>query len=141
MRSSIKTLGIAALIGVITTGIACDIDRPIGQSGLVRLTRAQINYYMIALERYRADVGDYPSTAEGLEALHTAPGGQLSWKGPYLQKELENDAWGRPYTYRYPGRHGDKPDIVSYGRDGVPGGSGLDEDIASWALANDRPTL
>jgi general secretion pathway protein G len=55
-----------------------------------------------------------------------------NWQGPYLQKEIENDPWQHPYVYRFPGEHGDEPDIVSYGADGQPGGDGINADIVSW---------
>ena len=42
------------------------------------------------------------------------------------------DPWGRPYTYKFPGEHGDEPDIISYGADGQPGGEGINADIVSW---------
>jgi general secretion pathway protein G len=49
-----------------------------------------------------------------------------------LQKELGNDPWGHPYLYKYPGEHGEDPDVMSYGADGKPGGTGNDADIVSW---------
>ena len=54
------------------------------------------------------------------------------WNGPYIEKEIPKDPWGHDYVYRFPGEHGDGPDIVSLGRDGQPGGEGFDADIVSW---------
>ena len=69
---------------------------------------------------------------QGLQALRQRPEAVENWQGPYLQKEIENDPWQHPYVYRFPGEHGDEPDIVSYGADGQPGGDGINADIVSW---------
>jgi general secretion pathway protein G len=61
-----------------------------------------------------------------------APPGATSWNDPYLtKKEVPNDPWGRPYTYRSPGEHGPF-DIASLGADNQLGGTGENEDITSW---------
>lgn len=96
------------------------------------LARRNINEFLTGLERYKADTGTYPTNAQGLRALRERPDGVESWHGPYLAHELHNDPWGRPYVYRYPGEHGDQPDIASYATDGRPGGDGVDRDIVSW---------
>ncbi len=83
-----------------------------------------------AAELFKLDVGRFPSTAEGLNALVqkvNAPG----WNGPYLRKGLPADPWGNPYRYESPGRHGDI-DIYSYGSDNAPGGDGERADIGNW---------
>jgi general secretion pathway protein G len=77
-----------------------------------------------ALQMYLLDVGRYP---DSLESLIQNPGVD-AWNGPYLQKELPNDPWGKAYQYRYPGMHGDY-DLFSLGPDGADGG---DDDIVSW---------
>ena len=82
------------------------------------------------LDAFRLDVGRYPSTSEGLNALVTNPGVE-GWNGPYLKKGLPNDPWKKPYQYQAPGEHGDY-DIVSYGADGAPGGEGESKDVTSW---------
>jgi general secretion pathway protein G len=85
-----------------------------------------------ALQLFSFDVGRYPSTSEGLEAMIRNPGNMESWRGPYLAKaELPKDPWGKPYVYRCPGQHGDF-DLFSYGPDGVEGGEGENADIANW---------
>lgn len=93
--------------------------------------RAQIQNFGSALDALRLDVGRYPSSEEGLRALREKPSGMEAWKGPYLQKEVPADPWGKPYVYRCPGQNGDY-DILSYGQDGVEGGEGNNEDIVSW---------
>lgn len=91
---------------------------------------AQIELIGQGLDHFRLDVGRYPTTQEGLNALATNPGIE-KWEGPYLKKALPNDPWGKPYRYQCPGSHGDY-DLYSYGRDDAPGGDGEDKDISSW---------
>ena len=97
----------------------------------LRTTKAQIELFGTALDTFRLDVGRYPTTDEGLQALRQKPGGLERWDGPYLRKELPLDPWSKPYAYRSPGEHG-AYDIVSYGADGTPGGEGDNRDITSW---------
>ena len=97
----------------------------------LRTTKAQIELFGTALDTFRLDVGRYPTTDEGLQALRQKPGGLERWDGPYLRKELPLDPWSKPYAYRSPGEHGPY-DIVSYGADGTPGGDGDNRDITSW---------
>jgi general secretion pathway protein G len=97
----------------------------------LKAARAQIELFATALDTFRLDVGRYPTTEEGLQALRQKPGGLERWDGPYLKKELPLDPWSKPYNYKSPGDHGPY-DITSYGADGVPGGDGDNRDIASW---------
>ncbi|HTP85512.1 MAG TPA: type II secretion system major pseudopilin GspG [Bryobacteraceae bacterium] len=94
--------------------------------------RTQINGFMTALGTYKLDTGTYPTTEQGLHALREKPEGVNGWQGPYLQKDLPKDPWKSDYVYKFPGDHGDEPDIISYGLDGKPGGEGNDKDITSW---------
>jgi general secretion pathway protein G len=105
-----------------------------GQADKARKTaaRAQINAYLTALGSYKLDTGNYPTTEQGLQALRTKPENVNGWQGPYTDKEIDNDPWGHPYLYRFPGEHGDEPDLISYGADGQPGGDGINADIVSW---------
>ena len=57
----------------------------------------------------------------------------MNWAGPYLQQDIQPDQWNRPLLYKYPGEHGDEPEIVSLGADGQPGGEGENADIVSWS--------
>jgi type II secretion system protein G len=84
--------------------------------------RATIRFVAAALERYRADTGAYPTTAQGLAPLWAAPPGVAGWAGPYVP-ELDLDPWGAPYRYCSPGRrHADGFDLASWGPDGAEGG-------------------
>ncbi len=97
----------------------------------LKATRAQIELFATALDTFRLDVGRYPTTEEGLQALRQKPGNLDRWDGPYLKKDLPLDPWNKPYVYKSPGDHGPY-DITSYGADGVPGGDGDNRDINSW---------
>ena len=93
--------------------------------------KAQIALFEEALDQFRLDIGRYPTTSEGLEALVNNPGIE-GWDGPYLKKKkIPKDPWGRNYHYQFPGSHSEY-DIISYGRDGNPGGEGEDRDINNW---------
>ena len=81
-----------------------------------------------ALEIYKLDVGRFPSTEEGLDALTKKPGSANGWSGPYLKGGLPSDPWGNPYRYASPGANGGI-DIISLGADGAPGGEGENADI------------
>ena len=96
-----------------------------------RGAKGQIALLESAVDTYRLDIGRYPTTEQGLEALRENPGGLDKWDGPYLRKELPLDPWGNPYVYESPSEHGEYA-IVSYGADGSPGGEGYDMDIVSW---------
>jgi len=78
------------------------------------------------LDLFKLDVGRYPSTDEGLDALVKAPSGVRGWNGPYVKGDIPLDPWGRPYRYTL---QNGKVEIVSFGANGAPGGEGEDADI------------
>lgn len=87
----------------------------------------------LPLTSYRIHMGDYPSTAEGLQALITPPSSRSSqWHGPYLaDAKLPVDPWGEPYVYRYPGaRNKTSYDVFSKGPDRA---EGTQDDIGNWS--------
>ena len=96
-----------------------------------RGAKGQIALLESAVDTYRLDIGRYPTTEQGLQALRVRPDGVDKWDGPYLSKELPLDPWGNPYVYESPSEHGDYA-ILSYGADGKLGGEGIDMDIVSW---------
>lgn len=96
-----------------------------------KTARTQIEMLGQALDSYRLELGQYPNTTQGLNALITNPGVE-GWDGPYLKKEkVPDDPWKNPYHYQSPGTHGDY-DLFSYGADNAPGGEGKNKDINSW---------
>jgi general secretion pathway protein G len=92
----------------------------------------QIEELGAGLDLYHLEVGRYPTSDEGLQALAAAPTGVAGWNGPYLKKkDVPVDPWGNDYHYKYPGENGDY-DLYSLGRDNVDGGEGEDADVVSW---------
>jgi general secretion pathway protein G len=98
----------------------------------VTATKAQIGSFMSALDTYKMDVGSFPTTERGLQALRVRPADVPQWGGPYLAKDVPLDPWGRPYMYKYPGENSEDPEVISYGADGQVGGDGVNGDIVSW---------
>jgi general secretion pathway protein G len=98
----------------------------------VTKARGDIHNFMTALASYKLDTGTYPSTEQGLAALRVKPGDVEQWAGPYIMQDVSKDPWQHEYIYKFPGEHGDEPDIISLGQDGKPGGEGFEADIVSW---------
>ncbi|MCI4624719.1 MAG: type II secretion system major pseudopilin GspG [Candidatus Magnetoovum sp. WYHC-5] len=114
---------LAALVGPKLIG---NVDK-----AKIKAAKAQIELLSQGLDQFRLDVGRFPSTAEGLQALVANPGVE-DWEGPYLKKPtVPKDSWNKEYAYKSPGTHGDY-DISSYGADGQEGGSKENQDINSW---------
>lgn len=126
----LELLVVMVIIGMLAGFVAPKFFAQIGKSE-VKTARAQIDALEKALDQYRLDVGRYPATEAGLAALNERPAAEAKWSGPYLKKAVPLDPWGRPYAYKHPGEHGEY-DLVSYGKDGQPGGSGEAEDITNW---------
>ncbi|MDD5330547.1 MAG: type II secretion system major pseudopilin GspG [Sulfuricella sp.] len=126
----LELLVVMVIIGLLAGYVAPRYFAQVGKSE-TKIARAQIDAFEKALDTYRLDVGRYPATEQGLDALMKRPPGLAKWQGPYLKKSVPLDPWGNPYLYKQPGDHGDY-DILSYGRDGKPGGQGEDADINNW---------
>jgi len=126
----IELLIVMVIIGLLAAFVA---PRFFGQEKKAKqkAAKGQIALLESALDTYRLDLGTYPTTEQGLQALREKPAGLDKWDGPYLRKELPLDPWGNPYVYESPSEHGDYG-IISYGADGKAGGEGTDMDIVSW---------
>ena len=127
----IVSLGILAM--VVAPRIMQDPEK-------AKVTRAKMDIEALstAVNRFKLDVGHYPTAEQGLAALVTAPSNAedaARWsKGGYLEKKkVPKDPWGHEYVYASPGVHGDF-DITSYGADGQAGGEDFNADINSWEL-------
>ena len=133
-QAGVTLIEMMVVVTIIALFAALVLPKMIGQADKGRKTaaRAQINAYLTALGSYKLDTGVYPTTEQGLEALRVKPEGINNWQGPYTDKDISNDPWGHAYLYKFPGDHGDDPDIISYGGDGQPGGDGINADIVSW---------
>jgi len=126
----IELLIVMVILGILAALVGPRMFGKVGKSKQ-KAAKAQIALFESAMDIYRLDVGKYPTTDQGLEALRVKPDGVEKWDGPYLPKEVPMDAWGNPYVYQSPGEHGDY-DIISLGADGETGGEGEDVDIVSW---------
>ena len=119
------------LVAVAIVGLLIGLVGPAAmrqlQSSRVKTTEAQIAQIRAALDIFLIDTGRYPSDAEGLGALVTAPAGMVGWNGPYLRDgKLPADPWGGAFIYVL---EGGEVRVVSLGADGQAGGTGLDADI------------
>jgi general secretion pathway protein G len=127
----IELLVVVVIIGLLAALVGPRLFGRVGKSKQAA-AQAQIELFGVALDNFRLDVGRYPTTEAGLEALQANPGLD-GWDGPYLKKEVPPDPWGNPYVYSSPGEHGEY-DLISHGADGAPGGEGENADIVSWQL-------
>jgi general secretion pathway protein G len=124
----LELLIVIAIIGLLAAYVGPRYFSQLGKSER-STAKAQIEGLGKALDAYRLDTGHYPSTEQGLAALVTRPGDEPKWNGPYLQKQVPPDPWGRAYMYRSPGQGGDF-DLSSNGKDGQPGGDGDGADVS-----------
>jgi general secretion pathway protein G len=126
----IEILVVLVLIGIVLGIVGGNF---IGKGEKAKADAAKIEIGQIAqtLDLYKLEVGRYPSSQEGLQALISAPAGVANWNGPYWKKSsVPKDPWGNEYKYASPGSKGPY-DIVSLGADGKEGGEGPDKDISS----------
>lgn len=126
----IELLVVLAIIGLLAGLVGPNVLKQLG-GAKTKTAKVQIKDIEQALEMYKLDVGQFPSTSEGLDALVHKPGNADGWNGPYLKSGVPKDPWKNEYQYKYPGEHGEI-DILSLGQDGSPGGEGEDSDVGSW---------
>jgi general secretion pathway protein G len=126
----LELLVVLVIIGLLAGYVAPRYFSQVGKSE-IKAAQAQINSLEKALDHYRLDIGRYPSTEQGLKALMERPQNEAKWQGPYLQKALPLDPWGRAYLYKSPGEHGEF-DLWSLGKDGQQGGTGEGADVTNW---------
>jgi general secretion pathway protein G len=127
----IELLVVLAIIGLLAGLVGPQVMKHLGESK-TKTARLQIEELASSLDMYRLDVGRYPTTDEGLQALIEQPASARVWNGPYLRKKkVPGDPWNNPYHYAAPGQHG-KFDLFSLGADGSDGGEGEDQDILGW---------
>lgn len=126
----IEIMVVVAIIAILgATVVPLIMDRP-NEARQVRANQ-DIASYSAALELYKLDNFNYPSTEQGLEALITKPSGDpepANWKSGGYVKKLNKDPWGRDYLYS---SEDGNFEIVSLGNDGVEGGEEFDADISS----------
>lgn len=124
----LELLVVMVIIGLLVGIVGPKYFSQIGKSN-VTVAKSQITSIAKALDAYRLDMGRYPSTEEGLNALYAKPAENTdNWRGPYLAKKVPLDPWGHPYQYLNPGVHSEV-DVISLGADGKPGGTGDNADL------------
>jgi general secretion pathway protein G len=126
----LELLVVIVIIGLLAGLVAPRYFDQVSKSN-TKIARAQIDALEKALDQYRLDVGSYPRTEWGLNALNSRPQNLDKWAGPYLKKAVPLDPWGAGYLYKCPGDHGEY-DLYSLGSDGQAGGSGEAADVTSW---------
>src|SRR5262249_47289575 len=119
----IEMLVVVTIIGLFVALVGPGLWNKVGVAKNTAV-RSQIENFMTALGSYKLDTGMFPSTEQGVQALRVKPSDVSQWAGPYMPKDIPKDPWGHDYIYKYPGDHGDEPDIISLGADGQPGGEG-----------------
>jgi general secretion pathway protein G len=127
----IEILVVLVLIGVVL-GIVGGNFLGKGEKAKADAAKIEIGQIGQTLDLYKLEVGRYPSTQEGLQALISAPAGVSNWNGPYWKRQaVPKDPWGNEYRYAAPGPNNTPYEVSSYGADGKEGGEGPDRDITS----------
>ena len=130
----IEIMVVVIIIGILAAIVAPNVIGRVDDAQITK-AKAEIANMENALKFYRLDNFSYPTSEQGLEALVTKPADPniRNWKqGGYLPS-LPSDPWGNPYLYLNPGNNGEI-DVYTLGRDGRPGGEGIDADIGNWDL-------
>jgi general secretion pathway protein G len=139
----IELMVVVIILGILALYVGPKI---MGEPEKAKRVKAKMDIasFETALKMYKLDNGVYPSTEQGLAALIEKPETEKpetgvipkKWReGGYLEKrKVSKDPWGNDLVYISPGVHGDF-DLISYGKDGVPGGEGEDnKDINNWDI-------
>ena len=132
----IEIMVVVIIIGILAAIVAPNVIGRVDDAQITK-AKAEIGNIEQALKFYRLDNFAYPTSEQGLDALVNKPNDPniRNWKaGGYLDR-VPNDPWGNPYQYLNPGNRGEI-DIYTLGRDGRPGGEGIDADIGNWDLGN-----
>ena len=127
----IEILVVLVLIGIVLGIVGGNF---IGKGEKAKADAAKIEMGQIGqtLDLYKLEIGRYPTTQEGLQALIAAPAGVTNWNGPYWKKSsVPKDPWGNEYKYVSPAQSAPY-EISSLGADGKEGGEGPNKDIGSW---------
>jgi general secretion pathway protein G len=129
-RFTLIEVVVVIVILALLAGIATPLYFRHIKKAKISTARTQISLFEQGIFDFRVDMDRLPDSNSGLRSLIENVNGEEKWKGPYLKK-LPKDPWGHDYVYVCPGQHGDF-DIISYGSDGQPGGTGDAADLGSW---------
>ena len=125
--SLIELLVVLVILGLIAGLVVPNIMQR-GEDANVRVARTEIQRLSMAVDEFYLDTGRAPRE---LRELVDRPGNVRNWNGPYVNASNLMDPWDNPYQYRFPGQHRSF-DIFRYGRDGSPGGEGVNAIITNW---------
>ena len=134
----IEIMVVVVIIGILATLIGTAVIGRIDDANIVKV-KSDISTLSSALQLYKMDNGDYPTTEQSLEALVKKPSGSTeasNWsKGGYVEgKKIPKDPWNTEYNYLSPGVSNPDYDLWSNGKDKI---SGTDDDIQSWNIDKD----
>jgi len=125
--SLIEMLAVIVLIGIVAGIVVQQVGKNVDK-GKYGAGKAQVQALAGKVEGYALDNGSPPTR---LEDLIAKPGNAANWMGPYAKESDMKDPFGHPFQYKAPGEHGDF-DIIFLGKDGAPGGDGLNKDVGNW---------
>jgi general secretion pathway protein G len=121
----LEILVVIAILGLLIGLVAPAALRQLG-GARVSVAKQSLERIGSVLDLYKLDVGSYPNTEQGLQALIEAPSGVTNWNGPYLKGAMPVDPWNHPYTYRSPsGRSAHEYDLCSAGANNAAGGDAI----------------
>jgi general secretion pathway protein G len=127
----VELLVVLVILGLIVGFAAPQVFKFLGKAK-TDAASVQISRLGAGLDLYRLEMGSYPSTDQGLEALIAQPSDAERWNGPYIDKaDALMDPWRNPYQYRFPGEQAEY-DLYSLGADGQEGGDGENADLVNW---------
>jgi general secretion pathway protein G len=126
----VEVLVVVVILGVLAAVV---VPRVMGRPDDARAVRAAQDVAAIvsALNMYRLDNYDYPSSEQGLMALVNKPLDAQGWRAGGYLANLPKDPWNHDYEYLNPGQHGEI-DVWTLGADGKPGGEGINGDVGNW---------
>jgi general secretion pathway protein G len=131
----IEVIVVVVILGILASVVVPKVVNRTGQAQIVK-AKQDIRALESALQLYRVDNFDYPTTDQGLQALAEKPSTSpepRNWQSGGYIKSIPKDPWGNEYQYLNPGENGEF-DIVTLGKDGRPGGTGDNADIGNWNL-------
>ncbi|MFW5752796.1 MAG: type II secretion system major pseudopilin GspG [Planctomycetota bacterium] len=126
----VEVLAVVVILGLIATTVTVAVSGSMGEAKH-QIAISQIARLERRLDTYKLKKHRYPTSGEGLAVLTADP--KAPW---YVEPAQLNDPWGRPYAYVVPGPDGHYYEIVSYGADGMAGGTGEDADLSSIGQAD-----
>lgn len=124
----VEMLAVIVLIGIVASIVVTQVGKRM-DSGKYNAGKAQLQSLGMKIETFALDAGNPP---QRLDDLVRAPGGAGMWNGPYAKESDLKDPYGHEFGYKVPGDHGDNFDLIFYGKDGRPGGDGLNKDVGNW---------